>query len=138
MPIVDIEPDPDQKKTQPSSDARERELVEGAEQVTIPSCAGRGPRLGGPGRPTAIAGLRVSYPVQVNQAHVFDAPVVTRIEPGREFYPAEDYHQDFLTRNPQYPYIVINDLPKVDNLMRLFPDLYRATPVLVATAAPRS
>jgi peptide-methionine (S)-S-oxide reductase len=79
-----------------------------------------------------------AYVVQLNQAHVFDAPVVTRIEPGREFYPAEDYHQDFLTRNPQYPYIVINDLPKIDNLKRLFPDLYRATPVLVATAAPRS
>jgi hypothetical protein len=70
MPIVDIEPDPDQKKTQPSSVARERELVEGAEQVTIPSCAGRGPRLGGPGRPPAIAGLRVSYPL--DQEHGFN------------------------------------------------------------------
>jgi hypothetical protein len=47
---------------------------------------------------------------------------VTKIEPGEEFYPAEDYHQDFLTRNPRYSYIVINDLPKIENLKRLFPD----------------
>jgi len=71
---------------------------------------------------------------QLNRAHVFDAPIVTKVEPGREFYPAEDYHQDFLTRNPRYPYIAINDLPKIENLKRLFPDLYRTTPVLVAAA----
>jgi peptide-methionine (S)-S-oxide reductase len=75
-----------------------------------------------------------AYVAQLNQAHVFDAPVVTKIEPGREFYPAESYHQDFLTRNPRYPYIVINDLPKIENLKRLFPDLYSATPTLVAAA----
>jgi len=75
-----------------------------------------------------------AYIAQFNQAHVFDASVVTKIEPGRDFYPAEDYHQDFLTRNPRYPYIVINDMPKIENLKRLFPDLYRATPVLVAAA----
>ena len=78
------------------------------------------------------------YIAQLNQAQVFDAPVVTKIEPGRTFYPAEDYHQDFLTRNPRYPYIVINDLPKIENLKRSFPEVYRATPVLVAAAAPRS
>jgi peptide-methionine (S)-S-oxide reductase len=79
-----------------------------------------------------------AYIAQLNQAHLFDSPIVTKIEPGHDFYPAEDYHQDFLTRNPRYPYIVINDLPKVENLKRLFPDLYRATPVLVAAAAPRT
>jgi peptide-methionine (S)-S-oxide reductase len=79
-----------------------------------------------------------AYIAQLNQAHVFDAPIVTKIEPGRDFYPAEDYHQDFLTRNPRYPYIVINDLPKVTALERLFPQFYRATPVLVAAAAPRN
>ena len=79
-----------------------------------------------------------AYIAQLNQAHAFDAPIVTKIEPGRSFYSAEDYHQDFLTRNPTYPYIVVNDLPKIENLKRLFPDLYRATPVLVAAAAPRS
>jgi peptide-methionine (S)-S-oxide reductase len=79
-----------------------------------------------------------AYIAQLNEAHVFDAAIATRIEPGRQFYPAEDYHQDFLTRNPTYPYIVVNDLPKIENLKRLFPGLYRATPVLVAAAAPRS
>jgi peptide-methionine (S)-S-oxide reductase len=59
---------------------------------------------------------------------------VTKIEPGKEFYPAEDYHQDFLTLHPNYPYIVYNDLPKLDDLKRIFPDLYRASPVLVSTA----
>ncbi|TXH36387.1 MAG: peptide-methionine (S)-S-oxide reductase, partial [Rhodospirillaceae bacterium] len=53
----------------------------------------------------------------------------------RAFYPAEAYHQDFLVRNPSYPYIVFNDLPKVENLKRLFPDLYRDNPVLVSAAA---
>jgi peptide-methionine (S)-S-oxide reductase len=84
------------------------------------------------------ARIAEAYIAQQNQAHVFDAPVVTKIEPGRAFYPAEGYHQDFLTRNPRSPYIVINDLPKIANLKRLFPDVYRATPVLVAAAAPRS
>ena len=79
-----------------------------------------------------------AYIAQLNQAHAFDASIVTKIEPDRDFYPAEDYHQDFLTRNPTYPYIVANDLPKVEALRRLFPDLYRATPVLVAAAVPRS
>ena len=58
------------------------------------------------------------------------------IEPGRAFYPAEAYHQDFLALHPTYPYIAINDLPKVDALQRLFPDLYRAEPVLVGAAQP--
>jgi peptide-methionine (S)-S-oxide reductase len=80
------------------------------------------------------AHIAEAYVAQLNQAHVFNVPIVTKIEPGRNFYPAEDYHQDFLTRNPRYPYIVSNDLPKIENLKRLFPDLYRATPALVAAA----
>jgi len=84
------------------------------------------------------ARIAEAYISQLNQAHVFDAPLVTKIEPGRAFYPAEAYHQDFLTRNPRYPYIVMNDLRKIENLKRLFPDVYRPTPVLVAAAAPRS
>ena len=79
-----------------------------------------------------------TYIAQLNQAHAFNAPIVTKIEPGRDFYPAEDYHQDFLARNPNYLYIMTYDLPKIENLKRLFPDSYRATPVLVAAAAPRS
>jgi peptide-methionine (S)-S-oxide reductase len=77
-----------------------------------------------------------AYIAQLNQAHVFDAAIVTRIELGRSFYPAEDYHQDFLTRNPTYSYIYINDLPKIEALQRLFPDRYRVDPVLVAAAVP--
>ena len=75
-----------------------------------------------------------AYIEQLNKAKVFDAAIVTKIEPDRAFYPAEDYHQDFLTLNPSYPYIVINDLPKVDALKRLFPSMYRADPVLVTAA----
>jgi peptide-methionine (S)-S-oxide reductase len=52
----------------------------------------------------------------------------------RGFYPAEGYHQDFLVRNPRYPYIVINDLPKIANLQRELPALYVDQPVLTAAA----
>ena len=51
------------------------------------------------------------------------------------FYPAEAYHQDFLTRYPTHPYIVINDTPKVENLKRFFPQLYRDKPALVPQAS---
>lgn len=77
-----------------------------------------------------------AYIAQLNQARVFDAAIVTRIEPGRTFYPAEAYHQDFLVHNPDYPYIVYNDLPKVAALKQLYPSLYRADPVLVSAAPP--
>ncbi len=88
--------------------------------------------------PTDAEQARVAkaYIDQLDQAHAFDAPIVTTIEPGRSFYPAEAYHQDFLTLHPTYPYIAINDLPKVEALKRLFPDLYRAQPVLVSAALP--
>ena len=54
-------------------------------------------------------------------------------KPARPSIAAEDYHQDFLAKNPTYPYIVYNDLPKIENLKRLFPDLYRPDPVLVGS-----
>ena len=73
-----------------------------------------------------------AYIAQLNQARVYDAAIVTRIEPDHSFYPAEGYHQDFLFLNPTYPYIVINDLPKVEALKRLFPEIYRTEPVLVS------
>jgi peptide-methionine (S)-S-oxide reductase len=76
-----------------------------------------------------------AYIAQLNQARVYDAAIVTKIEPGRDFYAAEDYHQDYMTLHPGQPYIVYNDLPKIDNLKKLFPDLYRADPVLVAARA---
>ena len=75
--------------------------------------------------------IAAAYIAQLEKAHAFDAPIVTKLEPLSGFYPAEDYHQDFAVVHPNYPYIVFNDLPKVDNLKRLFPDYYRATPVTV-------
>ena len=74
-----------------------------------------------------------AYIAQLNTARVFKGAIVTKIEMDRPFYEAEGYHQDYLTRNPRAPYIVYNDLPKIEDLKRLFPALYRATPVLVGT-----
>ena len=76
-----------------------------------------------------------SYVAQLGRAHVFSKPIVTRIDPLKGFYPAEAYHQDFLILNPSYPYIVINDLPKIANLKRLFPDQYREKPVMTTASA---
>jgi peptide-methionine (S)-S-oxide reductase len=86
--------------------------------------------------PTTAEQARVAqaYIDQLEQATVFKTHIATGIESGQTFYPAEAYHQDFLTRNPAYPYIVINDLPKIENLKRIQPDFYRTTPVLVAEA----
>jgi peptide-methionine (S)-S-oxide reductase len=70
--------------------------------------------------------------VQLGRARVFPGAIVTTIEPGKTFYPAEGYHQNFLTLNPSNPYIAINDLPKIDDLKRFFLTAYRAKPVLVA------
>ena len=72
-----------------------------------------------------------AYIAQLGKDRLFGEPIVTTIETGKTFYPAEAYHQDFLTLNPTYPYIVYNDLPKVAALKQLFPDLYRDKPVLV-------
>jgi peptide-methionine (S)-S-oxide reductase len=75
------------------------------------------------------------YIAQLEKARVFRKPIVTRVEPLKGFYPAEAYHQDFLLLNPAYPYIVINDLPKIANLKRLFPGQYRDKPVKTTAAA---
>lgn len=82
------------------------------------------------------AKIAKAYIAQLDAAHVFSKPIATTIEPGRSFYPAEGYHQNFLTLNPTYPYIVINDMPKIENLKRLYPEAYRADPVLAAVAKP--
>jgi peptide-methionine (S)-S-oxide reductase len=74
-----------------------------------------------------------AYIALLNHAHVFHRAIVTRIEPDKIFYPAESYHQDFLTQNPTNPYIVVNDLPKVQSLKMFFPEVFRAKPVLVGT-----
>ena len=75
-----------------------------------------------------------AYVEQLTKGKVFKGPIVTRIEPLKGFYPAEDYHQDFLVHNPTHPYIVRNDLPKIDALKRLYPEIYREAPVLLSSA----
>jgi len=75
-----------------------------------------------------------SYIEQLGQAKVYPAAIVTTMETLKGFYPAEDYHQDYLTLNPNQPYIVYHDLPKIEYLKQLFPDLYSDKPVLVSDA----
>ena len=75
-----------------------------------------------------------AYIAQLDRAGSYGAPLATTVEPDKTFYAAEDYHQDFLVRNPTYGYIVVNDLPKIENLKRLFPERYRADPVLTRAA----
>jgi peptide-methionine (S)-S-oxide reductase len=70
-----------------------------------------------------------AYIAQLDSAKVFRRAIVTRVERLTAFYPAETYHQDFLIKNPHHPYIVINDLPKIGNLKRVFPARYRDQPV---------
>lgn len=67
-----------------------------------------------------------AYIAQLSYAHIYSRPIVTRIEASRTFYPAEAYHQDFMARNPAYPYIVVNDRPKVEALKRMFPAHWKA------------
>jgi peptide-methionine (S)-S-oxide reductase len=84
--------------------------------------------------PTTKEQARIAraYIDQLDNAHAFYGRIVTAIEPGRTFYPAEAYHQDYLTLHPHQPYIVFNDLPKIENLKRLFAADYRGDPVLVS------
>jgi peptide-methionine (S)-S-oxide reductase len=79
------------------------------------------------------AKIAEAYIAQLDKAALFGAAIVTKVQPLEGFYPAENYHQDFLVQNPTYPYIVIHDLPKVENLKRAYPEVYRPDPVLVAT-----
>jgi peptide-methionine (S)-S-oxide reductase len=65
-----------------------------------------------------------AYIAQLSEARAYPRPIVTRIEQGR-FYLAEDYHQDFMRKNPNHPYIRAHDVPKVEALKQLFPTLYR-------------
>lgn len=71
------------------------------------------------------------YIVQLNASGAFRKPLATRIEPGKQFYVAEGYHQNYLTLHPNDPYIVYNDLQKVADLKRILPGQYRADAVLV-------
>jgi peptide-methionine (S)-S-oxide reductase len=98
----------------------------------------QGPDIGPQYRSTIFAAddeqarLAQAYIEQLDEAKSFPRKIATTIERGRAFYPAEAYHQDYLTLHPNQPYIAIHDLPKVENLKRLFPGVYRTEPVLVS------
>ena len=62
---------------------------------------------------------------QLTAARTYSAPIVTELTPLNAFYPAEAYHQNYLARHPDEPYIVFNDLPKVEHLRKQFPELYQ-------------
>ena len=74
-----------------------------------------------------------AYVEQLQKGHVYPAPVVTKVTPLKAFYPAEGYHQNYLTLHPNNGYIAQNDIPKVEGLKSLFPQDYRSSPVLAAT-----
>jgi peptide-methionine (S)-S-oxide reductase len=73
-----------------------------------------------------------AYIRQLEESHAFARPIVTRVDPLKGFYAAEDYHQDYLIHNPTVPYIAMVDLPKIQNFKRLFPELYSDRPVMVS------
>jgi peptide-methionine (S)-S-oxide reductase len=96
---------------------------------------GQGPDIGSEYRSVVFyadeAQKRIAegYIRQLDESNVLPRPIATHVDPLQGFYPAEDYHQDFLIRNTGYPYIARNDLPKIENLRRLFPTLYNRSPV---------
>jgi peptide-methionine (S)-S-oxide reductase len=75
--------------------------------------------------------IATAYIAQLDQAHAFPHPIVTRVDTLRGFYSAEDYHQDYLYLHPSQPYIAYNDIPKVNALKHFFPDVYLQQPTLV-------
>ena len=62
---------------------------------------------------------------ELEAGQVFSAPVVTTLEPLEVFYPAEEYHQNYMARNPRQPYILIHDAPKLKNLQKTYPEIYQ-------------
>jgi peptide-methionine (S)-S-oxide reductase len=75
-----------------------------------------------------------AYIAQLNAAKVYKSPIVTKVGPLEAFYAAEGYHQDYLTLHPNQPYIAYNDLPKVENLKKIFAQDYIDKPTLVSSA----
>ncbi|MDE3177578.1 MAG: peptide-methionine (S)-S-oxide reductase MsrA [Pseudomonadota bacterium] len=73
-----------------------------------------------------------AYIAELDAAKVYPRPIVTKVETGAAFFPAEGYHQNYATLHPEQPYIAYYDLPKIENLKRLFPARYREKPALVA------
>jgi peptide-methionine (S)-S-oxide reductase len=82
---------------------------------------------------TEQAKVAKSYIAQLSRDHVFARPIVTKVSTYKGFYPAEGYHQNYLSQHPDDPYIAENDIPKVEALKRMFPDVYAASPVLAST-----
>lgn len=78
-----------------------------------------------------------AYIAQLDKAHVFKKPIVTKVTDFTAFYPAEPYHQNYATIHPDNPYIAFNDLPKIAHLKTMFPAAYRSDPVLVSLARPQ-
>jgi peptide-methionine (S)-S-oxide reductase len=78
------------------------------------------------------ARIAQAYIAQLDQAKAFPKPIVTKVGRDTGFYPAESYHQNFLTLHPDSPYIAAFDLPKISALQKIFPAAYRSQPVLVA------
>jgi peptide-methionine (S)-S-oxide reductase len=74
------------------------------------------------------------YIAQLNAAKAYKKPIVTKVGPLEGFYPAEAYHQDYLTLHPSQPYIAYNDLPKIENLKKIFAENYVEKPTLVSSA----
>jgi peptide-methionine (S)-S-oxide reductase len=72
-----------------------------------------------------------AYIAQLNAAKVFSGPIVTKVGPLDGFFQAEAYHQDYLTLHPNQPYIAYNDLPKIENLKKIFAENYIDKPTLV-------
>jgi peptide-methionine (S)-S-oxide reductase len=68
--------------------------------------------------------LATAYIQQLDQAHIFPGPIVTQVVPLKGFYRAEDYHQDYALHNPDNPYILVCDRPKIAALKQQFPDLF--------------
>ena len=75
-----------------------------------------------------------AYIAQLNAAKVYKKPIMTRVGPLEAFYPAEAYHQDYLTLHPNQPYTAYNDIPKVENLKKIFAENYIEKPTLVSSA----
>ena len=68
--------------------------------------------------------MALAFIEAINKSKALAKPIVTEVVPFKAFYEAEEHHQDFVRRNPDYPYVVYNDLPKLEALRQKFPDLY--------------
>ena len=100
---------------------------------------GQGPDEGSQYRSTVFVAddaerrVAADYIAQLGATTLMHGPITTTLEPLRAFYPAEDYHQDYLVHHPDSLYIVMNDAPKIAALHRVYPELYRDRPVVVAS-----